>query len=242
MSQQGKSGKTEGCALCGAEAKLCKSHIIPEFCYAPMYDSEHRFIDMYDVKNQKIRKGQKGHWQYMLCRECESHFSKFERHASRVFTRPLPAPRLGTTRYFDLPAVDPGKLRLFLLSVLWRAGVSRLDMFEHVVLGRHEEALRRIVLSEEPPSFDSYGTMMFALHYRKDPLHNMLVEPTPCRVDGHRVYRFVFHGFVMMIWVTGHRVGSRWRRLFLGADGATTVYSAELDEFKFLHSLWYGGK
>ena len=233
-------GKTS-CRLCLAETKLCKSHIIPEFCFKGLYDENHRFIDMYDVKNEKQCLGQKGYSEPLLCSDCEERFARYERHCRRLFTDPLPAPRVGTKRFFDLPNVDWFRFRYFLLSILWRASIAQGPVFTHVNLGpRHSEILRKQLLSETLPPFDQYGCWVLALHYENEHMRSIIVEPTYCRIEGHMVYRFVFTGVVFYCFVSSHPIIERWRKLFLGYSGQTTIYRADLPELRFLREMWYG--
>src|SRR5205807_10147179 len=78
------------CALCLEEARLCKSHIIPEFCFVPFYDQNHRIIEVSDVEKGRVRRMQKGFWERLLCIKCESLLNGLERQARRIFTDPLP--------------------------------------------------------------------------------------------------------------------------------------------------------
>jgi hypothetical protein len=112
-------------------------------------------------------------------------------------------------------------------------------MFAHVDLGeKHSEALRSNLLAEELPKFDQYGCFVSVLHHEGRPMKDMIVEPTYCRVDGHKVYRLVFTGLLVHVFVSAHPVPERLRRLFVGATGHVTVYAADLEEFAFLRRMW----
>jgi hypothetical protein len=229
------------CRLCGAEAKLCNSHIIPEFCFKSLYDSHHRFVNVYDLRNMKSCLGQSGFSEPMLCGACESLFAKYERHARRVFTDPLPPPRAGTKRFFDLPRVDAFRFRYFLLSILWRAGEASHEVFSHVDLGaRHEETLREHLLAETLPHYCRFGCWVLALHHDDEQMKSMIVEPTYGRIEGHRVYRFVFAGLVLFAFVSSHPLPEVWTRLLLGSSPMVTIYRADLPELGFLRHALYG--
>lgn len=230
------------CKLCLQDRKLCRSHIIPEFCFSLLYDDNHHFINMYDVRQEKTCLGQTGWKEPLLCPTCEGIFAKYERHSRRLFTDQLPAPRKGTKRYFDLPRLDHFKLRYFFLSILWRASVAKSPMFKHVALGqKHEQLLRGHLLAETLPEYDDYGCWVLALHYDSEPLKDIIVEPTHCRIEGHRVYRFVFAGIVLFAFVSSHPVSDKLRRFLLGATSQVTVYRADLPELGFLRQVWHGG-
>jgi hypothetical protein len=226
------------CRLCGTVGTLCKSHVIPEFCYAHLYDVNHRFIEVHDVSRGRVRRGQKGYWEYLLCPRCESHINGFERRARRLFVDPL---NIGKPpkRSIELTKLCYDKLKLFFLSVLWRSGVSSLDTFRHIQLGRHEAQLRRRILACDPGAPATYGIIIFPLLFEGDHLKDFMVEPTPGRLPGgNRIYRFVFNGFVIFVIVSSHPIETRFRRLLLSETGPLKVYPTELRDFPFLREVW----
>lgn len=226
------------CRLCEQMSRLCKSHVISEFCYARLYDSEHRFIEVHDVKRGRAHRGQKGHAEFLLCAKCESHINTFERHARRLFVDPLD---IGSPvkAAIEIPNLSYAKLKLFFLSILWRSGISTLPIFRHVQLGRHEAELRNRILTCDPGDPTTYGVIVFPLLFQGKHLRDFMVEPTPGRmIGGNRVYRFVFSGFVIFVVVSSHQLQERFRRLLLQDEGVIKVYPQELASFGFLRDIW----
>lgn len=220
---------------------MCNSHIIPEFCFKTLYDENHHFIKLYDVRNDGHCYGQKGYSEPLLCAECEALLARYERYCRRVFTDPLPPPRADTKRFYDLSRVNGFKLRYFFLSILWRASESKHEMYKHVTLGKkHSDILRSHLLAETLPPYDQYGCLVLALHHNDTPLKDLIVEPTHCRIEGHKVYRFVFAGLVLFCFVSSHQVSERWKRLLLGSSEQVTIYRADMPELGFLRSVFYG--
>lgn len=229
------------CRLCLREAVLCKSHIIPEFCFTPFYDKSHRFIEVTDVQKGKVRKGQKGYWERLLCKECEALVNKFERHARRLFVDPLPPlfPNTRTVRQHQNLRYAP--LKLFLLSVLWRSSIASDSFFKHVSLGPHEEKIRRMLLDEDPGPAEAYPPMIFALHFEAQRLPDFMVEPTPTRFEARRCYRFVLAGFVVLIFVSSHNAPEKFLRHVLSPNRPVETYDRELASFGFLREVWNTG-
>ncbi len=232
------SPSMSACRLCTRQARLSKSHIIPEFCYAGLYDQNHRFIEVHDVKRGRVHRGQKGHTERLLCAECESHLNGFERHARRLFVDRL---EIGTPPrpWIELENLEYAKLKLFLLSVVWRSSVSSLHIFRHVDLGRHEPEFRRRILHSEPGVPGSYGVMIFPLLFNGEHMRDLMIEPTPGRlVGGNWLYRFVFTGFVFLMIVSSHSVEPRFAPLLLNDNAPVRVYPRELRDFQFLREVW----
>ena len=226
------------CALCLQEAPLCKSHIIPEFCFTPFYDQNHRIIEVSDVEKGKMRRVQKGFWERLLCAKCETLLNGWERLARRVFTDSLPPHEAGTKRARSFKNVDYASFKLFMLSILWRASVTTHSFFKHVSLGPHEELIRQMILNRDAGEAEDYPMMIFALHFQGQHMPDLMFEPTYMRVGGLKCYRFVFTGVIAMIYVSGQVPSTRFMRLALGPEKPVRIYDGELSEFRFLREVW----
>ena len=224
------------CRLCLAEVPLCKSHIIPEICFAPMYDDRHRFIAVSDVKKQIVKEGQKGWWEKMLCAACEARLNRYEKHVRRMFTDPLLAP-LADKRVYVFPKVEYRLLKLFILSVLWRASVSTLPAYRHVSLGPHEEPMRELILADADFAPETYGCVIWALFDGDRHFVDMMTEPSYDKQDGRRCYRFIMRGFVFMIYVGSRTIDDATSRLFVGRQPEVRAYHINWDVFPFLRQV-----
>lgn len=140
----------EPCRLCGESRPLRYSHILPEFIYKPLYDVDHEFVEVASSGGQIKSIWAKGVREHLLCNLCEQKFAKYENHAARVHRE--------MRRRLDLAAVgdivtvsaDYAQLKLFQLSLLWRAAVSR-DQAEAYV-----PTLRSMLLAEIPGAVNTF--------------------------------------------------------------------------------------
>jgi hypothetical protein len=208
-----------------------------------MYDRKHRYLELCDVDAGKIRLEQKGFREKLLCFECEARLNnRYERHSRRLFKDDLPPPESPKSRRIRITNLDPQVLKLFLLSVLWRAGVSSLPVFKHIDLGKHEERLRVILLSGNSESRVGYPCVVIPLLLEGKHFRDYIVEPTPCRIEGHKCYRFVFGGFVFLFFVSNHNLPPKLQRTCLADTGPVLLYPTELAEFAFLTDVWNRAK
>ncbi len=192
------------CALCLEEAELQNSHIIPEFLYEPLYDAKHRF-HIYNIEGDTDRKfAQKGLREELLCKPCELQIGKYERYVSLLFRGDINAKAQTYNLLVVVSPVDAKLLRLFLLSILWRSGISKQKFFLHVSLGAHAEQLRTMLRAEEVTPLWRYGCMVAAPLLNDEPQFDLMVQPTETRVDGLRVYRYVFGGLSWAFFVASH--------------------------------------
>lgn len=111
------------CALCGKQAKLMQSHIIPKLVYRRIKSHPNsRFRSMDDFKRE-IQDGEK---RPMLCTECEKKFSAYETWFANNFL----------DQYLNtdiIPSVDEKRLNDYILSVAWRIlwdDLYRLESFK----------------------------------------------------------------------------------------------------------------
>ena len=84
----------------------------------------------------------------MLCQNCEQKLSKLETYGALFLKELAKQKRIYTGEHFCyvIEEFDYQKLKLFLLSILWRAGVSSLEAFKAVQLGIYANELRGILI------------------------------------------------------------------------------------------------
>ncbi|MBC8752545.1 MULTISPECIES: hypothetical protein [Paraburkholderia] len=214
------------CALCHQDKVLRKSHIYPEWLYKPLYDEKRRLEVLSIIPEGHNELKQKGMREYLLCDDCEQKISAWEGYARSVFVspeKPLEVSREGAL--LSIRGLNYAKLKLFELSILWRAGISRLPFFEKVQLGpAHEERLRQLLLACDPSDPDRYGAVMFGLKVGKLPeTLQVIAEPRPIRNYGIRAYNLTFGGFLWVFHVSSSVPPPLLRQCFLREDGSRLI-------------------
>ena len=225
------------CRLCKRDAKLLQSHIIPEYFYKAVYENRpnRRFSLFSSLPTAgKPRILQKGLRERLLCCDCETKLSRFERYASLVFRGNAGVSWKREGDLVFLEGISYNEFKLFALSILWRAGISSLPIFSHVNLGPHQERIREMLLSENPGPSEKYPFLMNPVTMKGKLVTEFIIEPTEARVDGHRVYRFIFGGFAWLFVVSGHRPSFVIREVSLSEEGNMILAVTDLRELKFL--------
>lgn len=216
------------CRLCGATADLCASHVLPEFGYAALYDDKRRFFHLSgdaEPRGRGVKLEQKGLRERLLCRGCETRLSRWETYVSRLlsegFTMPLPGARADSR-------VDYSVLKLFQLSLLWRAHLSTHQMFSLVQLGPHAERLRAMIFAEDPGRSWQYPCVLAAVCNGDRHMPGLITPPLRHRIKGSLCYSISFAGFSWMFAVT-HRIHSHpWREYCVREDGTLPVFGSDL--------------
>lgn len=108
---------------------------------------------------KKFERRQRGYWERrlgfvenLLCYNCEQKFSKLEDYVKRLFYGNSNPIRIQLPLLDDpIYQADYDKLKLFQLSVLWRASESKGQFFEAVKLSKdHSEKIRVMLLNDAP--------------------------------------------------------------------------------------------
>lgn len=171
------------CKLCLQESQVENSHIIPEFCFKPLYDEKHRAIQ---IESESPRKTliQKGIREKLLCRSCEQKISIWEKYFSEIWMIDNLYPDDFEESIRWLSGLDYKKLKLFHLSLLWRASVSKEKFFQGISIGPHEEKIRKLLNSEEPGLPSQYPVTCTAFLRNNRLVYGIILEPNLSRYNG----------------------------------------------------------
>jgi hypothetical protein len=222
------------CHLCGREAELCRSHVIPEFLYETLYDEKHRFHQIHVNPERPNQFKQKGLREPLLCEPCEQKLSVQEQYVSRLLNGGAPLVVRQDGMYLHLSEVDYAKLKLFQLSVLWRAGISSLPHFSQVQLGPHADRLRQMIRSNSPGEAATYGCIMSLLMQGNSMVTDLIVPPTWARFVGLKAYRFVCGGLVLLYIVSSSAPPDFAVQHYAQPNGTVIVRLQPIEEMGFL--------
>jgi hypothetical protein len=210
---------------------LRRSHIIPEFLHKPIYDELHQ-TQVIGVGMPRARTIRKGVRETLLCEECEGRLQKFEDYFARSWCRNVVLSRELRPDPFVEVQLDYSLVKLFLLSIVWRASVSRLEDFAGVRLGPHEEKIRQMLLEAEPGESLQYPIYAGLIWDARTRLlwDNVLSLPIRVRFDRRWAYRMVFAGASWTVIISG-RGGLRADLAVLNEDGSMKLTVCDWGRF-----------
>lgn len=194
------------CALCEKPEDLRKSHIIPEFVYAPLYDGHHRTIGIHGrgrLRRQIVKKGLR---EPLLCDSCEQFLNdNYEKPFKEYWFDKKPLPPYLPPHGVVLTGIDYTSFKLFHLSVLFRCGVATLPTFSDVQLGPHENRLRDLIRNKNPGQTDEYPILAVAIIDKDNtPVWRIISKPYRTKHDGHNAYGILFGGCAWFYVVSSH--------------------------------------
>ncbi|MGC9196617.1 MAG: hypothetical protein ACP5IL_14370 [Syntrophobacteraceae bacterium] len=214
------------CKLCREDEELCESHIVPEFLYEGLYDAEkHRFVQVAGEGQSESKKiFQKGLREPMLCKDCELKLSQWEDYAKRII---FGGEELEQERFKDfliVRGVEYKKFKLFMLSLIWRAGASTRKEFATITLSPHEEKIRKMLLADNPGEPHEYGCFLILTPSHFETMQGMMMLGQPSRWGQFRCYHFVVAGFTWVFLVDSHLQGLPEKEKFLlSRDGTLPI-------------------
>ena len=95
--------------------------------------------------------------------------------------------------------VDYKLLKLFILSVLWRASVSGQTFYAGVKLGPYEDALRSLILADNPGEAQDFPIMIHRFSYPSELIP--ILCPVSSRISGLNFYQLLLNGFLALVKV-----------------------------------------
>ncbi len=188
------------CRLCLQDKKLIKAHVISKFMFKDIFIGVKLLeVNIDNLSEKKVV--QDTAYDYdILCQECESLINKYETYAARVVynekNRDFYEVDDGEVKSLILKGVDYGKFKLFLLSNLWRASISKLYLFRNVSLGRsHEEKLRRMIIEADPGEVDDYPCWIFKMDESVNRNTKTIATPTKIKQQLNTSYVFLVNEY-----------------------------------------------
>jgi hypothetical protein len=114
-----------------------------------------------------------------------------------------------------LPTYDYDRLKLFIISVLWRAGISTLPAMRRVNLGPYARKARQLIAEASPGAPDDFAVVLsvFTRGTRSQPAP--IMDPFRERWNGVNAYRLSFGSITAYVKVDQGMLPPQLRALML---------------------------
>jgi hypothetical protein len=178
------------CKLClKVKPLIKKSHIIPNFMYKGLFGKTHKLVNV-NLSNFSDREyRQTGFFdKNILCAQCDNEIiGKLERYASNtIYADKLQYAVIKeqfdgdgiAMPYIRYQNLDYTKVKLFLLSLLWRAHISKESFFREVNLSRElAEKIRKMIYNADGGLEDELEVILFLIDAGKIRPTKSIIEP-----------------------------------------------------------------
>lgn len=236
------------CKLCGSHKQLVKAHIIPEFLYKELYNDIHQTQYVDSNKNVELIKNLKtGIWDSeILCKECDGDIlnARYDDYASKALwgyknlnlvlegKYLIQDPRITWQVWKNL---DTGRLKLFFLSVLWRASVTKKSFFNDVSLGSlHEQNIKEMLMENNPGDLDDYPILLIRFSQKDENSRKLLLQIKKQRLDGKTRYVCLMNGLLVVWHISRNAYPINFKELIITKDKDLLVLNSVTQDFDFI--------
>ena len=223
------------CKLTGKSGRAVKAHIVPKAFYELPPQSEGPTQLLTNTPGQFLKKIPVGIYDdAIVTSEGESLFGPWDDYACEVllnrFKEFTPLYKSHQLAGWQLEGVDYAQLKLFGLSVLWRAHASTQPVFQKVKLGGHESKIRDLLLRAEPAKAEDYSVCF--MRWIDDDFGPVPMDPFRERYDGVNFYRVYCGRYVLCVKVDRRDTGPTLRELQVAPTRPLLVGARNLHKSK----------
>lgn len=228
------------CQLCAQDKKLIEAHILPRSFYEPLKECGQVPQIITDKAGIYPKRSPTGVYdKEILCDGCERVFSPWDDYGRRFLMRKISDDAYIRDRdekiAYNMVQCDYHKLKLFFLSILWRAGVSKQPMFNRVQLGPYTERLRACILAADPGGVEDYAV---ALSRFDAPAEEVgILNPDKTEYEGVNHYRLYLGGYMAIIKVTNKKPPAFLEGLYIAPGNDVIVLIREFRASKEFRAM-----
>lgn len=239
------AAKEGHCRYCGKLKPLVKAHIIPEAFFRAIGTGKDAPILVSNIQSSPFPKRIPiGVYDSdILCDCCERKFDKLDAYGTKTLLHTLRGDALRPMRHnglvigFEASGIDQEALLRFFVATLWRASVSKIEVFRRVSLGARYEALAKQAICGRELSSD-FGSVLAVFRSPAGEDQSIgLMDPIRQRYAGVNVYRFYFGPFHAHIKVDRRPFEPNLRIAALGQDLLLRIVRRDFDGSKDFVSM-----
>ncbi|WP_179377361.1 hypothetical protein [Winogradskyella wichelsiae] len=216
------------------------------------YEVTYDFVNN-ESKSKKIQTGDFD--KNILCEDCDNKIlgANYEKYAKQSMYGKNIDPKIAPIcknyktvnddlEYTICKNINYGKMKLFLLSILWRASITDRKQFRNVQLGdKHEEKIRKLIYENITPKESEYPIMMTSFMRTKNSFKNLIGEPKRIKYkNGLNGYIFLIDSiqFIFFVNSTDHHLPKYITRTMIKENGEMTIlHLPNGKELEFLKTM-----
>jgi hypothetical protein len=152
-----KQNELEICAFCGEAGPLCDSHAQPRWLY------RERGTDLKLISSNEVftKSAPIGPYERLLCPNCEKLMRPYDDYSAVFFRNRRSWLRDEKTNWWVVYKYDYSRLKLFFISLLWRAAVAKHEFYSLVELDdRTLDDLHHMIETGDPGDEQNYSVML----------------------------------------------------------------------------------
>lgn len=163
----------------------------------------------------------------ILCEACEKQFGVWDDYAQSLLIQDFQKARTlkkdNDIYGYVFDNFDYDKLKLFFISMLWRASISSLKFFENVKLNVFEDIAKDHIKNNNPGTKDNFSVML--AYFDELDGRRIIPNPQPTRIENVNYYIFYLTGFVVYIKVDKRQIRGCQRKFLLSQGSELAIVS-----------------
>jgi hypothetical protein len=213
------------CKFCHQDRKLIRAHVIPRSFFEIDPTDLPRLASTKDGIFPK-RAPAGIYDQQLVCECCERLFSPFDDYANNLLIANRDATKSINVGKQSIAYVyeeyEYRKLKLFFMSLLWRASQSSHNFFRNISLARHESRIRQAVIQSDAGNSEFYSVLL-----TKFPRPNGILDPHNTRFSGVNFCQFYLAEYVAYIKVDTRSLPESFQGLELKDRGSLVLLARD---------------
>jgi len=191
------------CKFCGNDKRLIKAYIIPASFFRRLRQGPEPLKLITNKAGEYNRKDPVGVYdKSIVCNDCENIWREWDDYAQKLLAE---EPLNGQARYHGSQKIaymvnnfEYRKLKLFFISMIWRASVSSHQFFSKVSLGQFEDIAKERIASSDPGDSEDFSVTLAKFDH---PLAKSILDPHEDKHSGVNYYRFYLASYVAYVKV-----------------------------------------
>lgn len=215
------------CKGCFQDKKLVKAHIIPESFFRQLKSGERPLRIFSNIVGIFPKKSYIGVYDPgILCQDCENLFKVYDDYGFKILVQNETAQEEliheGKIVGYRINKVDGDKLKMFFLSVLWRASISTQQFYSKVNLGDLEDVLKEMIWECSVGGPHDFSFVL--AKFDDQSVGKSMLDPHGEEWSGVSYYRFYMYGYVLYIKCDTQKTPPEWVK-FISSDNSLILIS-----------------
>jgi hypothetical protein len=179
----------------------------------------------------------------ILCADCDAALGKNDDYGIDVCRKFKADDR---ANFFEDKSVDAERFSKFILSLLWRASISKRGRYcEVVTFGPYEKVAREIIFGARPlAEMRAFKLIVSRLRSRDHAVSRIITDPVRFKLEKLNAYTFFLNGFRVHAVLDGRELESYFDALIINRTNVfrgTYLEFETLPEFKWLSAAFSTG-
>lgn len=231
------------CKLCRKDKKLIDAHIVPKALIREVLPPDKKALLVIEKGLHYTPRSWTGEYDSeILCASCDAYLGTFEQIGIETLRSIKSCETIVSSvneqvKVYKLVNFDYVRFKLFFLTLLWKASVSKKSSFEVVSLGLYEEAVRQMLLNKDFGGNHDFS--LFITVYRPSRLkeyqdvwhilHKSVMSPSKARIEGVTYYEFPVLEYSVYIKVSNQPIPKLFLPVSLMKNQPLHIFEREFD-------------